>query len=105
MRLQALALTAAPLSAEDAAAWGLIWKAVDDDRLLDEAVALAEGFAAGPTKAYALTKQAIHAASTNDLDAQLEVERSLQREAGWSDDYKEGVKAFLEKRPANFRKG
>lgn len=104
-RAKALALTAAPLSAEDAAAWGLIWKAVDDDRLLDEAVALAEGFAAGPTKAYALTKQAIHAASTNDLDAQLEVERSLQREAGWSDDYKEGVKAFLEKRPANFRKG
>ncbi|MGY6709157.1 MAG: 2-(1,2-epoxy-1,2-dihydrophenyl)acetyl-CoA isomerase PaaG [Rhizobiaceae bacterium] len=104
-RAKALALTAAPLSAEDAAAWGLIWKAVDDDRLMEEAVALAEGFAAGPTKAYALTKQAVHAASNNDLDAQLEVERSLQREAGWSDDYKEGVKAFLEKRPANFRKG
>lgn len=104
-RAKALALTAQPLPAEDAAAWGLIWKAVDDEALMDEAVALAEGFAAGPTKAYALTKQAIHAASNNDLDAQLEVERSLQREAGWSDDYKEGVKAFLEKRPANFRKG
>ena len=104
-RAKALALTATPLPAEDAAAWGLIWKAVDDERLMDEAVALAEGFAAGPTRAYALTKQAIHAASTNGLEDQLEVERNLQREAGWSDDYKEGVKAFLEKRPANFRKG
>jgi len=104
-RAKALALTAQPLPAEDAAVWGLIWKAVDDEKLMEEAEALAEGFAAGPTRAYALTKQAIHAASGNDLDAQLEVERSLQREAGWSDDYKEGVKAFLEKRPANFRKG
>lgn len=104
-RAKALALTAAPLSAEDAAAWGLIWKAVDDETLMAEAVALAEGFAAGPTRAYALTKQAIHAASANSLEEQLEVERGLQREAGWSDDYKEGVKAFLEKRPANFRKG
>ena len=104
-RAKALAMTAAPLSAEDAAAWGLIWKAVDDEKLMEEAVALAEGFAAGPTRAYALTKQAIHAASANSLEEQLEVERGLQREAGWSEDYKEGVRAFLEKRPANFRKG
>ncbi len=102
-RAKALAMTAAPLSAEDAAQWGLIWKAVDDDRLMAEAVALAEGFANGPTKAYALTKQAIQAATTNTLDEQLDVERALQREAGWSDDYKEGVAAFLQKRPANFR--
>ena len=102
-RAKALALTAHPLSAEDAAQWGLIWKAVDDDRLMEEATALAESFANGPTRAYALTKQAIQAATTNDLDAQLEVERSLQREAGWSDDYKEGVAAFLQKRPADFK--
>jgi 2-(1,2-epoxy-1,2-dihydrophenyl)acetyl-CoA isomerase len=102
-RAKALALTAHPLSAEDAAQWGLIWKAVDDDRLMEEATALAESFAKGPTRAYALTKQAIQAATTNDLDAQLEVERSLQREAGWSDDYKEGVAAFLQKRPADFK--
>lgn len=102
-RAKALALTAHPLSAEDAAQWGLIWKAVDDDRLMDEAAALAEGFANGPTRAYALTKQAIQAATTNDLDEQLEVERTLQREAGWSDDYKEGVAAFLQKRPADFK--
>ena len=101
-RAKALALTAHPLTAEDAAAWGLIWKAVDDERLMDEAIALAESLARGPTHAYALTKRAIHAASGNSLDEQLDVERALQREAGFSDDYREGVAAFLEKRPAKF---
>lgn len=103
-RAKALALTAQPLSAEEAANWGLIWKAVDDDHLMAEACSLAEGLAAGPTHAYGLTKQAIQAASTNSLDEQLELERRLQREAGLSDDYKEGVAAFLQKRPANYRK-
>lgn len=103
-RAKALALTAHPLPAEDAAAWGLIWKAVDDEKLMDEAVALAETLAAGPTHSYGLTKQAIHAASSNSLDDQLDLERQLQREAGMSDDYKEGVAAFLAKRPANYRK-
>lgn len=102
-RAKALALTAHPLPAEDAANWGLIWKAVDDERLMEEAIALAEAFAKGPTRAYALTKQAIQAAATNSLDEQLDVERALQREAGWSDDYKEGVAAFLQKRPAVFK--
>lgn len=106
-RAKALALTAAPLSAEAAADWGLIWRAVDDDRLMSEACGMAESFARGPTHAYALTKKAIHAATRNTLEAQLQVERELQREAGHSDDYKEGVAAFLEKRPASFtgRKG
>ncbi|MCO6388293.1 MAG: 2-(1,2-epoxy-1,2-dihydrophenyl)acetyl-CoA isomerase PaaG [Aliihoeflea sp.] len=102
-RAKALALTAEPLSAEDAANWGLIWKAVDDDQLMDEAVKLVEAFAKGPTNAYALTKKAIHEASSNSLDAQLDAERKYQREAGMSDDYKEGVAAFLQKRPADFR--
>ena len=101
-RAKALALTAEPLSAEDAANWGLIWRAVDDDKLLSEATTLAENFAKGPTHAYGLIKRAIQAASTNSLDEQLDVERALQREAGMSDDYKEGVAAFLQKRPANF---
>ena len=101
-RAKALALTAEPLSADDAVQCGLIWKAFDDDRLMDEAVALAERFARGPTHAYALTKKAIHAASTNTLEEQLQLERELQREAGRSDDYKEGVAAFLQKRPAVF---
>jgi 2-(1,2-epoxy-1,2-dihydrophenyl)acetyl-CoA isomerase len=101
-RAKALALTAHPLSAEDAAAWGLIWRAVDDDKLMDEALALAASFAKGPTRAYALTKEAIQAASTNSLDEQLQVEIRLQREAGRSKDYREGVAAFLEKRAPNF---
>jgi 2-(1,2-epoxy-1,2-dihydrophenyl)acetyl-CoA isomerase len=101
-RAKALALTAYPLSAEDAANWGLIWRAVDDGELMAEATALAEAFAKGPTRGYALTKQAIQAASTNSLDQQLDLEAQLQREAGLTDDYKEGVSAFLQKRRPNF---
>lgn len=103
-RAKALAFTAQPLSAEDAARWGLIWKAVDDGELIAEAEALARGFADGPSAAYALTKQAIHAASTNTLDAQLDLERDYQRQAGLSDDHREGVAAFMEKRKPNYRK-
>lgn len=102
-RAKALALTAHPLPAEEAAAWGLIWRAVDDDKLMDEVTALAEGFAKGPTYAYALTKKAINAASTNSLDQQLDLERQLQREAGRSEDYREGVQAFLGKRQPAFK--
>ena len=103
-RAKALALTTEPLSAEKAAEWGLIWKVVDDEELMKEAVALAVELSNGPTTAYALAKKAIQAASSNSLDAQLDLERELQREAGYSDDYREGVAAFREKRPANFRK-
>lgn len=101
-RAKALALTAEPLPAEKAADWGLIWKAVDDAALMDEAHALCTSLAAGPTRALALTKQAIQAAATNSLDEQLDLERELQREAGRAGDYREGVNAFLQKRPANF---
>jgi 2-(1,2-epoxy-1,2-dihydrophenyl)acetyl-CoA isomerase len=104
-RAKALALTTEPLSAEKAADWGLIWKAVDDETLMDEAVALATTLANGPTNAYALAKKAIQAASSNSLDAQLDVERALQREAGLSDEYREGVTAFREKRVPNYREG
>ncbi|MBN9065780.1 MAG: 2-(1,2-epoxy-1,2-dihydrophenyl)acetyl-CoA isomerase [Rhizobiales bacterium] len=101
-RAKALALTAYPLSAEEAVDWGLIWRAVDDSELMAEATALAETFAKGPTRGYALTMQAIQAASTNSLDQQLDTEGELQREAGLTDDYKEGVSAFLQKRRPNF---
>lgn len=103
-RAKALAMTAHPLSADNAADWGLIWRSVDDEALMDEVHSLAQSLADGPSRAYALTKQAIHAASGNSLDEQLQLERTLQREAGFSDDYKEGVAAFLEKRPPNYRK-
>ena len=101
-RARALALTAEPLPAETAQAWGLIWKVFDDERLMPEAQALCAQLAAGPTVALGLIKRALDAAETNDLDAQLDLERDLQREAGFSPDYAEGVRAFVEKRPARF---
>jgi len=102
-RAKALALLAEPLEAETAAAWGLIWKAVDDAALLDEATAIATRLAAGPTRGLGLTKRAIQAAAGNSLDAQLDLERDLQREAGRTADYAEGVTAFLEKRKPEFQ--
>jgi 2-(1,2-epoxy-1,2-dihydrophenyl)acetyl-CoA isomerase len=101
-RAKALALLAEPLDADTAAAWGLIWKAVDDAALLGEAEAIARRLAAGPTRGLGLTKRAIQAAATNGLDAQLDLERDLQGEAGRTDDYAEGVVAFLNKRKPEF---
>ncbi|KTQ96309.1 enoyl-CoA hydratase [Aureimonas ureilytica] len=102
-RAKALALLGEQLDAETAAAWGLIWRCVDDTELVDESEALAARLAAGPTRGLGLTKQAIQAAAGNDLDAQLDLERDLQREAGRTADYAEGVTAFLEKRKPSFQ--
>jgi len=102
-RAKALALTAEPINAQTAASWGLIWKALDDDALMPEAEALAARLAAGPTVGLGLTKRAIQAAAGQGLDAQLDLERDLQREAGRTPDYAEGVTAFLEKRKPAFR--
>jgi 2-(1,2-epoxy-1,2-dihydrophenyl)acetyl-CoA isomerase len=101
-RARGLAMLAEPLSAETAAEWGLIWRAVDDDRLIAGAEALAERLAAGPTVALRLMKQALNAAAANDLDRQLDLERDLQGRAAATPDHAEGVRAFLEKRPAVF---
>lgn len=102
-RAKALALTAEPIDAETAASWGLIWKAFDDASLMPEAEALASRLAAGPTVGLGLTKRAIQAAAGQELDAHLDLERDLQREAGRTPDYAEGVTAFLEKRQPSFR--
>lgn len=102
-RAKALVLTAEPLPAQNAAEWGLIWKAVDDDQLMSEASTLAKRLAAGPTFGIGLTKQAIHASAANTLDQQLDLERDLQRKAGRSADYAEGVAAFLDKRAPEFK--
>jgi 2-(1,2-epoxy-1,2-dihydrophenyl)acetyl-CoA isomerase len=101
-RAMGLALLAEKLGAEDAERWGLIWKAVDDDQLAAEAKALAARLAKGPTKGYGLLKRAMYASPTNSLDAQLDLERDLQRDAGLSEDYREGVRAFKEKRDPRF---
>ncbi|MEP9350734.1 2-(1,2-epoxy-1,2-dihydrophenyl)acetyl-CoA isomerase PaaG [Xanthobacter sp. KR7-225] len=101
-RARALMLLAEPLAAETAAEWGLIWKVVDDAALLDEARALTSRLATQPTQGLALTKAALNASGGNSLDAQLDLERDLQREAGRTPDYREGVRAFMEKRAPNF---
>ncbi|WP_394836322.1 2-(1,2-epoxy-1,2-dihydrophenyl)acetyl-CoA isomerase PaaG [Pendulispora rubella] len=101
-RARALALLGEPLPAETAQAWGLIWQVVDDGALRGEAEKLAARLAKGPTLSLAWIKEALNASSANDLDAQLDLERNLQSLAGRTPDYREGVLAFLEKRPANF---
>lgn len=102
-RAMGLVMGAEPLPAEQAAQWGLIWKCVDDDKFADEVARLARGFASGPTGAYALIKQAMYASADNDHATQLALEAALQKRAGASRDFAEGVAAFLEKRRPVFQ--
>lgn len=101
-RARALMMLAEPVSAEQAADWGMIWKAVDDASLKGEAEALTAHLATQPTYGLGLIKQAANASAANSLDTQLDLERDLQREAGRTPDYAEGVKAFMEKRAPLF---
>lgn len=96
-------ILAPKVSAKEAESLGMIWKAVPDVELMTEANALAQKLAVMPTKAIALTKEALNRSQGSTLDAQLEVENELQTIAGASYDYKEGVKAFLEKRKPVYR--
>ncbi|PWE33076.1 2-(1,2-epoxy-1,2-dihydrophenyl)acetyl-CoA isomerase [Maritimibacter sp. 55A14] len=101
-RAMGAALFAEPVSARQAAEWGMIWEAVPDADFEAHWYARAAQLAQGPTAAYARIKQAMRASFANDLEAQLDLEAHLQGEAGRTRDFKEGVLAFLEKRPARY---
>jgi 2-(1,2-epoxy-1,2-dihydrophenyl)acetyl-CoA isomerase len=101
-RAMGLAMLGEKLTAEKAEQWGLIWRCVPDASLMDEAMALARHFATAPTRGLAMTKKALHASWTNTLPEQLKLEGEMMRELGHSHDYREGVAAFIAKRPANF---
>lgn len=101
-RATGLAMLGDKLSAEQAMAWGLIWKCVDDDQLVAQTDALARHLAGAATLGLARTKQALQASGLNTLEQQLDLERDAMRELGRSADYREGVAAFMEKRAPRF---
>jgi len=90
------------LSARQAETWGLIWKAIDDDHFKEEVEALLAQLAGAPTRGLNAAKSAIRAAARNTLEQQLELESASQFECGRTQDYKEGVTAFKERRPPRF---
>jgi 2-(1,2-epoxy-1,2-dihydrophenyl)acetyl-CoA isomerase len=101
-RAMALTLLGEPVTGEQAADWGMVWRCVDDAMLMHEAAQTARKLASGATKGLGLTKQALNRSAANDLETQLAVERELQIVASKSEDCKEGIAAFLAKRPASF---
>lgn len=102
-RAMALAMLGDKVPAEKAEQWGMIWKCYEDDELQAEAEKLAVYLATQPTKGLSYIKRAINESSTNTFDEQLDLERDLQRLAGRTDDYREGVNAFMNKRSPEFK--
>lgn len=101
-RAAELAFFGDKLTAKDASEMGLIYKSVDDKQFQDELEKLGNRLAALPTRSIGLTKKAFNASWNQPLSEHLTFERDLQMEASQTDDYQEGVSAFLEKRPAQF---
>jgi 2-(1,2-epoxy-1,2-dihydrophenyl)acetyl-CoA isomerase len=101
-RALGLALTGEPLPAEKAADWGLIWKAVDDEALDAEVDAIANKLASLPPLGLTALKAMIRSSWQHSLDQELDLQRDAMRRLGFTDDYREGVAAFLEKRPPSF---
>lgn len=102
-RAMGLALLGDKLSAQQAQEWGLIWRCVDDAELMPTALEIARHLAAGPTRGYVRTRQAVEASMQLPLAAALDLERDYQRELGNSADYREGVAAFMDKRLPKFK--
>ncbi len=102
-RALGMALTGEPVSASRAEEWGMIWKAIDDEAFGSESLSLARRLATGPTAGLAKTRWAMRTGLERTLEEQLEIERNLQQEAGFSEDYREGVNAFMEKRRPLFK--
>ncbi|WP_300663710.1 enoyl-CoA hydratase-related protein [Fluviicola sp.] len=102
-KAMALMMTGEKVSAKDAVAMNMIYKAVSDETFEEELIRFAENLAAMPTYGLGLTKRAINASFTNNLTQQLALEEELQTLAGKSEDFKEGVTAFLEKRAPVFK--
>ncbi|WP_288421142.1 2-(1,2-epoxy-1,2-dihydrophenyl)acetyl-CoA isomerase PaaG [uncultured Acinetobacter sp.] len=102
-RAMGLALLGDKLPAETAKEWGMIWDVVEDADLKTKVTELAERLAKQPTFGLSLIKKAIHQSSNNTFDEQMLLERDLQRIAGRSEDYREGVQAFMNKREPNFK--
>ncbi|HEO1765152.1 MULTISPECIES: 2-(1,2-epoxy-1,2-dihydrophenyl)acetyl-CoA isomerase PaaG [Acinetobacter calcoaceticus/baumannii complex] len=102
-RAMGLALLGDKLPAETAKEWGMIWDVVEDAELKTKVTELAERLAKQPTFGLSLIKKAIHQSSNNTFDEQMLLERDLQRIAGRSEDYREGVQAFMNKREPNFK--
>jgi len=101
-RAMGLAMLGDKLPAEQAEAWGMIWKCVDDAEFGPVVDALLQQLAQAPTRGLAAIKRALYASDGHSLAEQLDLERDLQRELGGSDDYREGVAAFLGKRAPRF---
>ena len=103
VRARALIMLADKISAADALRYGLVWQVIADDQLMPEAMATAQRMAKMPTRAYDLIKQGLAVSSGNGFGEQLEVEALLQAQAMATEDHREGVAAFLAKRPAQFK--
>ncbi|MEP1442783.1 MAG: 2-(1,2-epoxy-1,2-dihydrophenyl)acetyl-CoA isomerase PaaG [Hyphomicrobiales bacterium] len=103
LRAKAWAMTAEPIDAATAQSWGLVWKVYPQDELMEAARAMVEEFSTAATLGLAKTKQLIAKAGTNTLDEQVVLEAETQGVCGRSEDYKEGVSAFLDKRAPNFK--
>ncbi|AVE41471.1 2-(1,2-epoxy-1,2-dihydrophenyl)acetyl-CoA isomerase PaaG [Providencia stuartii] len=102
-RAMGMALLGDKISAEQALQWGMIWQVTENDELTTTVNQLAQHLATQPTYGLGLIKKAIYRAVTNTLDEQLDLERDLQRLGGRSEDYREGVDAFLNKREPKFK--